>query len=73
MKQEMKKAKFVFCIREDIAGNHVATPTKLSSYVCNGVFPVYSSCMKAFHKLASGYRRTAFVKMIRICWTGWMR
>lgn len=56
VKKEMKKAKFGFCIREDIAVNRVATPTKLSSYVCNGVFPIYSSYIKAFHKLASGCR-----------------
>lgn len=56
VKEEMNKAKFGFCIREDMAVNRVATPTKLSSYVCNGVIPIYSSYICSFHKIASGCR-----------------
>ncbi|MBR5527379.1 MAG: hypothetical protein IKV97_00130 [Clostridia bacterium] len=49
---EMAKAKFGFCIREDSIVNRVATPTKLSSYVANGVMPIYSEYIEDFHNLA---------------------
>lgn len=52
IKDEMQKVKFGFCLREDDVVNNVATPTKLSTYVCNGVIPVYSSNIYDFHKLA---------------------
>lgn len=54
VRMKMAKAKFGFCIREDTAVNRAATPTKLSSYVCNGVIPVYSSCLRDFHRRAQG-------------------
>lgn len=49
---EMAKAKFGFCIREDSVINRVATPTKLSSYVASGVIPVYSEYCEDFHSIA---------------------
>ena len=55
-KEEVSKVmvnmKFGFCIRENIEVNRVATPTKLSTYVCNGTIPVYSSCLESFHTIA---------------------
>lgn len=45
---EMRGADFGFCIRKDSVVNRVATPTKLSSYVCNGVIPIYSNCLRDF-------------------------
>ena len=50
--QEMAKAKFGFCIREDSIVNRVATPTKFSSYISNGVIPVYSQYTEDFHNIA---------------------
>ncbi|WP_155828723.1 hypothetical protein [Butyrivibrio sp. XPD2006] len=47
---EMTRAKFGFCIRDDSKVNNVATPTKLSSYVCNGVIPIYSSAIVDFYR-----------------------
>lgn len=52
VRDEMIDAKFGFCIREDNAVNNVATPTKLSSYVCNGVIPIYTSAIKDFSDIA---------------------
>lgn len=52
VREEMKYAKFGFCIREDNPVNNVATPTKLSSYVCNGVIPIYSAAIRDFSKVA---------------------
>lgn len=44
----LAKAKYGFVIRDDSAVNHVATPTKISSYISNGVIPVYSRSLEAF-------------------------
>lgn len=49
---ETKKAKFGFCLRENSIINNVATPTKLSSYICHGVMPIYSSSVQDFHERA---------------------
>ena len=40
--QEMANAKFGFSLRKNHPVNNVATPTKLSTYVTNGVIPIYS-------------------------------
>ena len=50
--RELENAKFGFCVREDDIVNRVATPTKLSNYISNGVLPVYSSYLESFHALA---------------------
>ena len=42
-------AKFGFCIRDDISVNKVATPTKLSNYIANGIIPIYSRCLDSFY------------------------
>lgn len=52
VREEMVNAKYGFCIREDTAVNNVATPTKLSSYVCNGVIPIFTSAIKDFSNIA---------------------
>ena len=50
--EEMARAKFGFCIREDSIVNRVATPTKLSNYISNGVMPIYSEYIDSFHEIA---------------------
>ena len=50
--KEMAKAKFGFCVREDNVVNRVATPTKLSNYIANGVMPIYSEYVEDFHSMA---------------------
>jgi hypothetical protein len=52
--KEMAKAKFGFCLREDSVVNHVATPTKLSTYIAHGVMPIYSKSLKDFAHQAEG-------------------
>lgn len=42
-------AKFGFVLREDTVVNQVATPTKLSNYLANGIIPIYSSCLDDFN------------------------
>lgn len=53
----LSKVKYGFILREDNAVNNVATPTKLSTYVANGIFPIYSECIKDFHSnfVKTGY------------------
>ncbi len=43
--------KYGFVLRNDIAVNRVATPTKLANYLAAGIIPVYSSCLKSFHEI----------------------
>ena len=50
--EEMVAAKFGFCLRQDTTINRVATPTKLSTYVSNGVIPIYSDCLLDFYSIA---------------------
>lgn len=52
LKKRLKKAKYGFCIRDNIVVNQVATPTKLSNYISNGVIPIYSKCIDSFHDVA---------------------
>ncbi len=52
VQEEMAKAKFGFCIREENEINRVATPTKLSSYISSGVMPIYSPVVKDFNDIA---------------------
>ena len=46
--QELLKYKYGFLLREDIAVNRVATPTKMSTYLASGVIPIYTDVIKAF-------------------------
>ncbi len=43
--EKMKPIQYGFIIRDDIAVNRVATPTKISTYMGNGIIPIYSSCL----------------------------
>jgi glycosyltransferase involved in cell wall biosynthesis len=46
--EELKKYKYGFLIREDHIVNAVATPTKMSTYLANGVIPIFSNVVSAF-------------------------
>lgn len=50
----LSRAKYGFVIRNDIAVNRVATPTKISTYMSNGVIPVVSNCVEDFAKASRG-------------------
>lgn len=45
---ELQKHRYGFVIRGDILVNNVATPTKLSSYLANGVIPIYTDAISSF-------------------------
>lgn len=50
----LAKAKYGFVIRDDIVVNRVATPTKISTYMSNGVIPIVSSCVEDFAEASRG-------------------
>lgn len=52
LKERIKHCKFGFCLREKNEVNYVATPTKFSTYVANGIMPIYSSITESFSDLA---------------------
>ncbi len=56
MPKEMAKAKFGFSIRQDNKVNLVSTPTKLSTYISNGVIPIYSKYISDFNAIAKEMR-----------------
>lgn len=65
LNEVLAAAKYGFVIRDDSVINRVATPTKISSYIANGVIPVYSSSLAAFTESLPGiealeYRPNSF-------------
>lgn len=48
IQDELAKYKFGIVLREDIAVNRVATPTKLNSYMSVGLIPIVSICLTDF-------------------------
>ena len=48
LSERIKGAKYGFVLREDCVVNNVATPTKFSNYLANGIIPIYSSALKSF-------------------------
>ena len=48
LSERIKEIKYGFVLREDCVVNNVATPTKFSNYLANGIIPIYSSAVKSF-------------------------
>lgn len=44
--RKLSTVKFGFLIRDDLELNRVATPTKLMTYIGNGVIPILSDCLE---------------------------
>ena len=51
LNERLAGAKFGFIIRKDDPVNHVATPTKISSYLSNGIVPIFTSAIRDFTAL----------------------
>ena len=49
----LDEAKYGFVIRKDNDINRVATPTKIETYICYGVMPIYSDCLLGIKELLS--------------------
>ena len=53
---------FGFIIRNDSVINNVATPTKLATYVGNGVIPIYTGTIHAYKDLSDKYQYLCCIK-----------
>lgn len=75
LQKKLYKVKFGFVLRDNIAVNNVATPTKLSSYMAAGVIPIFSDCIKDFNEQAKNLEyvvpvsgeKTVPEKLLRLC------
>lgn len=56
MERVLSDCKFGFIIREDDVINNVATPTKLATYVGNGIIPIYTPTIYSFADLSKRYK-----------------
>lgn len=54
--KKLEGCKFGFVLRENVVVNNVATPTKLSNYLANGIIPIFSDCLLDFASLAHEYK-----------------
>ena len=54
--EELRKYKYGFIIRDNNPVNRVATPTKMNSYMANGIIPVFTDVVGAFKQNLSGMK-----------------
>ena len=53
-------AKYGFVIRDDSIVNRISTPTKISTYIANGIIPIYSPSLLSFSETAGGLTRVSY-------------
>lgn len=51
LNEEIKYFKYGFLIRKDVDVNNVATPTKMNSYLANGIIPIFSDVIGDFKNI----------------------
>lgn len=56
LSQRIKDMKYGFVLRQDHPVNNVATPTKFSNYLSNGIIPIYSDCLRSFAEYDAGLK-----------------
>ncbi len=56
LQERMEGIRYGFIIREDEVLNRVATPTKLSTYMANGIIPIYSDCLDGLNEVVGASR-----------------
>jgi hypothetical protein len=56
LSERIKGIKYGFVLREDCAVNNVATPTKFSNYLANGIIPIYSDALRDFAAVDAEHR-----------------
>lgn len=49
LNEELERYKYGFLIRDDHIVNNVSTPTKMNSYLANGIIPIYTNVIKDFN------------------------
>ena len=67
LSSELQNYKYGFIIREDDIVNNVATPTKMNSYLANGIIPIYSTVIDAFRENLSGLHYAVPVENVENC------
>ena len=55
LKDELSKVKYGFVLRKNVIVNNVSTPTKFSTYISNGVIPIFTSCIKDFSQVTQNF------------------
>lgn len=63
MDDALAECKFGFIVREDNIVNNVATPTKLGTYIGNGLIPIFTPAIKTFADLSHQYNFLCCVDM----------
>lgn len=53
LSSKIKSIKYGFVLREDCVVNNVATPTKFSNYLANGIIPIYCDALRSFADIDS--------------------
>ena len=61
----LSHCKFGFILREDNVVNNVATPTKLATYVGNGVIPIYTAALSSYRDLALTHKYLCCVNNVK--------
>lgn len=56
LNDRIKMAKFGFLFRKDILVNNVATPTKISTYLANGIIPIFSDALLPFYNVSKNMK-----------------
>lgn len=56
LNNRIKSAKFGFLFRKNILVNNVATPTKISTYLANGIIPIFSDALTPFYNASSNMK-----------------
>ncbi len=62
LQYRLKDVKYGFILRDDIELNRVATPTKMSTYIVNGVIPIISDCLYGLMEIAGQSRFVVHLK-----------
>lgn len=69
-KEEMNNAlsdkMFGFVLRDDNIVNRVATPTKFSNYIANGIIPIFSSCVEDFAMASHAMKYSIPIKFFSV-------
>jgi len=65
MERVLADCKFGFIIRADNIINNVATPTKLATYIGNGIIPIYTGTIYAFRDLSTQFKHLCCLNDIK--------
>ena len=67
LSKEIQNYKYGFLIREDDIVNNVATPTKMNTYLANGIIPIYSTVIGAFKENLANLHYAVPVENVDSC------